>query len=130
MFDVVAFDADDTLWFSEDTFRHNENRFVDLVSPYAPHIAEELWQRSGNETGTVTTALFPVFNEEYLVESSIEYPVSFNGKLRFKVSLSVELSSKEIEAHILNMPEAHKYLEGKTPKKTIIVPGRIVNFVI
>jgi len=101
-----------------------------LMSPYAPHITEEIWSKLKEDDSSIFDQTYPVFEEQYLKESDFEYPVSFNGKLRFKVSLSVELSSKEIEAHILNMPEAQKYLEGKTPKKTIIVPGRIVNFVI
>ena len=101
-----------------------------LMSPYAPHITDEIWSKLKEDDSSIFDQTYPVFEEEYLKESDFEYPVSFNGKLRFKVSLSVELSSKEIEAHILNMPEAQKYLEGKTPKKTIIVPGRIVNFVI
>lgn len=101
-----------------------------LMSPYAPHITEEIWSKLKEDGSSIFDQTYPVFEEQYLKESDFEYPVSFNGKLRFKVSLSVELSSKEIEAHILNMPEAQKYLEGKTPKKTIIVPGRIVNFVI
>ena len=101
-----------------------------LMSPYAPHITEEIWSKLKEDDSSIFDQTYPVFEENHLKESDFEYPVSFNGKLRFKVSLSVELSSKEIEAHILNMPEAHKYLEGKTPKKTIIVPGRIVNFVI
>jgi len=101
-----------------------------LMSPYAPHITEEIWSKLKEDDSSIFDQTYPVFEEQYLKESDFEYPVSFNGKLRFKVSLSVQLSSKEIEAHILNMPEAQKYLEGKTPKKTIIVPGRIVNFVI
>jgi leucyl-tRNA synthetase len=101
-----------------------------LMSPYAPHITEEIWSKLKEDGSSIFDQTYPVFEEQYLKESDFEYPVSFNGKLRFKVSLSVQLSSKEIEAHILNMPEAQKYLEGKTPKKTIIVPGRIVNFVI
>jgi leucyl-tRNA synthetase len=101
-----------------------------LMSPYAPHITEEIWSKLKEDGSSIFDQTYPVFDENQLKESDFEYPVSFNGKLRFKVSLSVELSSKEIETHILNMPEAQKYLEGKTPKKTIIVPGRIVNFVI
>ena len=101
-----------------------------LMSPYAPHITEEIWSKLKEDDSSIFDQTYPVFEENHLKESDFEYPVSFNGKLRFKVSLSVELSSKEIEAHILNMPEAQKYIEGKTPKKTIIVPGRIVNFVI
>lgn len=106
------------------------DQLVIMLSPYAPHIAEELWQRSGNEAETVTTALFPVFNEEYLVESSIEYPVSFNGKMRFKLPLAATLSAKEVEEAVLSSSEAAKYLEGNVPKKVIVVPGKIVNIVL
>jgi leucyl-tRNA synthetase len=100
-----------------------------LMAPYAPHITEEIWSKLQADNSSIFDQAYPVFNEQYLKESDFEYPVSFNGKMRFKVSLSVELSSKEIEDHILGLPETQKYLEGKTPKKIIIVPGRIVNFV-
>jgi leucyl-tRNA synthetase len=100
-----------------------------LMAPYAPHITEEIWSKLHSDNASVFDQTYPVFNEQYLKESDFEYPVSFNGKMRFKVSLSVELSAKEIEDHILGLPETQKYLEGKTPKKTVIVPGRIVNFV-
>ncbi len=101
-----------------------------MISPYAPYIAEELWQKLGNEAGKVTTAAFPVFNEEYLVENTIEYPVSFNGKMRFKMPLAATLSPKEVEEAVMNSAEAAKYLEGNTPKKVIVVPGKIVNVVL
>lgn len=101
-----------------------------LMAPYAPHITEEMWSKLQLDNSSVFDQSYPVFEAHYLKESDFEYPVSFNGKLRFKVSLSVDLSPKEIEEQVLKMPEAHKYLEGKIPKKTIIVPGRIVNFVI
>jgi len=100
-----------------------------LMAPYAPHITEEIWSKLQLDGSSIFDQSYPVFEANYLKESDFEYPVSFNGKLRFKVSLSVDLTPKEIEAHVLNMPEAQKYLEGKVPKKTIIVPGRIVNFV-
>lgn len=100
-----------------------------LMAPYAPHITEEIWSKLQADKSSIFDQAYPVFNEQYLKESDFEYPVSFNGKMRFKVSLSVDLSSKEIEDHILGLPETQKYLEGKTPKKIIIVPGRIVNFV-
>ncbi len=103
---------------------------VIILSPYAPHIAEELWLKLGNKAGTVSDAQYPVFNEEYLVEDAHEYPVSFNGKMRFKVELSNQLSKKEIEEEVLKMEKSQKYLEGKTPKKVIVVPGRIVNVVV
>jgi leucyl-tRNA synthetase len=101
-----------------------------LISPYAPHIAEELWVKLGNEAGTVTFAELPEFKEEYLVEDVIAYPVSFNGKMRFKIELAATLTPKEVEEAVLNAPESEKYLEGKAPKKVIVVPGKIVNIVL
>lgn len=101
-----------------------------LISPYAPHIAEELWVKLGNEAGTVTFAKLPAFNEEYLIEDAIAYPVSFNGKMRFKIELAATLTPKEVEEAVLNAPESEKYLEGKAPKKVIVVPGKIVNIVL
>ncbi|MEI7595275.1 MAG: leucine--tRNA ligase [Bacteroidota bacterium] len=100
-----------------------------IIAPYAPHIAEELWSLLGN-TGSVSYATFPQFEERYLVESSIDYPVSFNGKMRFKVSISAQATAKEVEEIALSSPEAEKWLEGKAPKKVIVVPGKIVNVVI
>lgn len=101
-----------------------------MLSPYAPHISEELWVRLGNEPGTISFAEFPSFNEAFLVESSFDYPVSFNGKMRFKVNLSLSMTTKEVEDYILTLEESHKWLEGKSPKKVIIVPGKIVNIVV
>lgn len=101
-----------------------------LLSPYAPHIAEELWADLGNEPGSISTAAFPAFNPEYLVEANFAYPVSFNGKMRFTAELPTAMTAKEVEAAVLAMPEAEKWLEGKTPKKIIVVPGRIVNMVL
>jgi leucyl-tRNA synthetase len=103
---------------------------VIMLSPYAPHISEELWVRLGNDAGTISQAKFPAFNEAFLVESAFDYPVSFNGKMRFKVNLSLSMTSKEIEDYILTLDESHKWLEGKSPKKVIIVPGKIVNVVV
>lgn len=100
-----------------------------LISPYAPHIAEELWSLLGNKA-SVINASFPIYNPEYTVENSFEYPVSFNGKMRFKLTLPVDLSVKDIEDSALNAPESQKWLEGKTPKKIIIVPRKIINIVI
>ena len=99
-----------------------------LISPYAPHIAEELWAMLCNTTG-VSTAAFPVFEEKYLVESSKEYPVSFNGKMRFKIELPLDLNSKQIEEIILKDERTIAQLNGATPKKIIIVPGKIINLV-
>jgi len=103
---------------------------VVLLSSYAPHISEELWEKLGNEKGTINYAQFPQFNESYLVEANFEYPVSFNGKMRFKVDLPLAMSPQEVEKEVMSKAEAQKYLEGKTPKKVIVVPGRIVNVVM
>lgn len=103
---------------------------VILLVPYAPHIAEELWVKLGNEAGTVSDATFPEFNEEYLVENTFAYPVSFNGKMRFKAELPTNMSKEDVEKEVLAMEQAQKYLEGKAPKKVIVVPGRIVNVVV
>ncbi|KAB8151918.1 leucine--tRNA ligase, partial [Kordia sp. TARA_039_SRF] len=99
-----------------------------LVSPYAPHIAEELWSRLGNE-GSIATVKFPVFEERHLVESSKEYPVSFNGKMRFKKELPLDLSKEEIEKIILEDERTQAQLNGRTPKRVIVVPGKIINIV-
>ncbi len=103
---------------------------VILLSPYAPHIAEELWEKIGNDKGTISFATFPKLDESILVESNFEYPVSFNGKMRFKVQLPLALSAQEVEKEVMSSAEALKYLEGKDPKKVIVVPGRIVNVVM
>ncbi|MFN3996996.1 leucine--tRNA ligase [Algoriphagus sp.] len=100
-----------------------------LVSPYAPHIAEELWALLGH-TSSITIAAFPEFKEEYLVESNFEYPVMINGKLRAKLNLSLSLAVPEIEKAALADTNVQKWLEGKAPKKVIIVPGKIVNLVV
>ncbi|MGJ8661734.1 MAG: class I tRNA ligase family protein, partial [Bacteroidota bacterium] len=105
------------------------SELVVLLSPFAPHICEELWKQLGN-TESVTKATFPVFDEKNLVESSFEYPVSFNGKMRFKVNLDLGMSVPDMQKEILAMEQTQKYLEGKDPKKVIIVPGKIVNFVV
>jgi leucyl-tRNA synthetase len=101
-----------------------------MLSPYAPHIAEELWEKLGYEAGSINVATFPIFNPEYLVESSFSYPISFNGKVRFSVELPADMSREDVEAHVLNLDKTAQYLEGKTPKKIIVVPGRIVNIVV
>ena len=103
---------------------------VILLSPYAPHIAEELWEKIGNDKGTISFATFPKLDESILVEANFDYPVSFNGKMRFKVQLPLALSAQEVEKEVMSSSEALKYLEGKDPKKVIVVPGRIVNVVM
>lgn len=99
-----------------------------LISPYAPHIAEELWEKLGHSE-SISTAPFPKFEEKYLVESSKEYPISFNGKMRFTLELPLDLSKEEIESAVMAHEKTAQYLEGRTPKKVIIVPGKIVNIV-
>jgi leucyl-tRNA synthetase len=99
-----------------------------LVSPYAPHIAEELWEKLGN-IESVSTAPFPEFEPSYLVESAKEYPISFNGKMRFKLELPLALSKDEIEEAVMAHEKTKDQLQGRTPKKVIIVPGKIVNIV-
>jgi leucyl-tRNA synthetase len=99
-----------------------------LISPYAPHIAEELWLQLGNSE-SISTFDFPVVDEKYLVESSKEYPVSFNGKMRFTIELSLDLSVAEIQEIIMKDERTIKQLEGRTPNKVIIVPGKVINLV-
>lgn len=99
-----------------------------LIAPYAPHIAEELWEKLGNSE-SVTTAKYPEFEEKYLVESTKNYPVSFNGKMRFTMELSLDMSKEEIEKTVMADERTQKQLDGRTPKKVIVVPGKIVNIV-
>ncbi|KOS06702.1 leucyl-tRNA synthetase [Flavobacterium akiainvivens] len=99
-----------------------------LVSPYAPHIAEELWKQLGHQ-GSISRVPFPIFKPEYLVESSKEYPVSFNGKTRFKLEFPLDMPVADIEAAVLADPRTTEYLNGNAPKKIIVVPGRIINVV-
>ena len=102
---------------------------VILLSPYAPHIAEELWNKLGY-TESVTYATFPICIDEYLIESVFNYPVSFNGKTRFFQEYDRSLSKEDVEKEVLLLEQTHKYLEGKIPKKVIVVPNKIVNIVI
>lgn len=100
-----------------------------LLSAYAPHISEELWHLLGHET-SVVDATFPQFNEEYLKETSFNYPISFNGKTRFQREFPLDMTPKDIEAAIMADEEAQKWIEDRTPKKVIIVPKKIVNIVL
>jgi len=102
---------------------------VILLTPFAPHIAEELYRALGNKN-TVCDAVFPVCNEDFLKESSFNYPISFNGKVRFTIELPAEMSKEDVEKTAISNEQTAKYLEGKTPKKIIVVPGKIVNIVI
>jgi leucyl-tRNA synthetase len=106
------------------------DELVVLLSAYAPHICEELWVKLGNEAGALSYAKFPEFNEANLVEANIQYPVSFNGKMRFKIELPTTMNPKEVEAAVMAYEQTHKYLDGNTPKKIIVVPGKIVNMVM
>jgi leucyl-tRNA synthetase len=99
-----------------------------LISPYAPHIAEELWSQLGY-SGSISTVDFPILEEKHLVESSKEYPVSFNGKMRFTIELPLDLSLAQIEEIIMKDERTIKQLAGNTPKKVIIVPGKVINLV-
>ncbi|WP_421765297.1 leucine--tRNA ligase [Ekhidna sp.] len=100
-----------------------------ILSPFAPHLAEELWHLLGNE-GTVVDAPYPEFQEKYLVEDSIEYPVSVNGKMRAKISFAADASKEEVETGALANETIQKWLDGKDPKKVIVVPKKIVNIVV
>ena len=99
-----------------------------LVSPYAPHIAEELWSQLGYTT-SISTVAFPVFDAKHLVETNKEYPVSFNGKMRFTIELPLDLTAAQIEEIIMKDERTLKQLDGRTPNKVIIVPGKIINLV-
>ena len=100
-----------------------------LLAPYAPHITEEVWAAMGHET-SICDAEFPICNEAYLVESSAKYPISFNGKVRFTMELPADMSKEDVEKTVLSNEQTAKYLDGKAPKKVIVVPGKIVNIVM
>lgn len=103
---------------------------VILLSPYAPHISEELWVALGEEPGTISKASFPVFNPALLVEDEFKYPISFNGKVRLTIAFSSTASPSEIEAGVLADVQVQKILDGVAPAKVIVVPKRIVNIVL
>jgi leucyl-tRNA synthetase len=100
-----------------------------LLAPFAPHLAEELWELLGNTT-TVCDAQWPVCNEEYLKEDTINYTISFNGKARFNMQFAADADNATIEATVMSCEQAQKWIDGKTPKKVIIVPKKIVNIVL
>ncbi|HEY8930846.1 MAG TPA: class I tRNA ligase family protein, partial [Mucilaginibacter sp.] len=103
---------------------------VIILSPYAPHICEELWVLLGNEAGTLSYTPFPNFNPEYLVEDEFAYPISINGKTRLNLNIPLSLEGKAVEDVVLANADVQKYLDGKPPKKVIVVKGRIVNIVV
>lgn len=110
--------------------RHILEQLTILMAPYAPHICEEIWSQLNPASQGIFTAAYPIFDPSYLQESTFDYPVSFNGKMRFKATLELSLSIDEVQQVILDKPETQKWLEGKTPKKVIVVHGKIVNIVL
>ncbi|MBP3299586.1 MAG: leucine--tRNA ligase [Muribaculaceae bacterium] len=103
--------------------------FVRVLAPFAPHVSEEIWHRLGNDT-TVTDAPWPAYDEKYLVENTVKYPVSFNGKVRFTIELPADTPREKVQELALAHESAARWLDGRQPKKVIVVPGRIVNVVI
>ncbi|MDR6736065.1 leucine--tRNA ligase [Sphingobacterium sp. 2149] len=105
-------------------------QLIITLQPYAPHITEELWTLLGNEAGTLSSASYPIFRPEYLVESEFAYPVSFNGKMKFNLSLTLDLDQKAIEDIIRAHADVQRHLDGKAIKKIIFVKGKIINIVV
>ena len=103
---------------------------VIILSPYAPHICEELWVLLGNEAGTLSYTPFPKFNPAYLIEDDFSYPISVNGKTKLNLNIPLSLDQAAVEAFVLDNAHVQKYLDGKAPKKVIVVKGRIVNIVL
>ena len=101
-----------------------------VLSAYAPHITEELWSLLGHEPGSISHTAYPTFNPDFLVEDEFAYPISVNGKMRMNLNLPLSLEVPDIEAAVLANEDIQRYLEGKTPKKVIVVKGRIVNLVV
>lgn len=109
--------------------KHVLENLLILLTPFAPHISEELWHQIGN-VSTICDAQWPILNENYLKENSVNYAISFNGKARFNLEFSTSASKEDIEKEVLNHPLSAKWIDGKTPKKIIIVPNKIVNIVL
>ena len=103
---------------------------VVILSPYAPHICEELWKLLGNEAGSLSYTAYPKFNPEFLVEDAFSYPISINGKTKTNLNIPLSLDAKEVETLVLADENVQKYLAGQKPKKVIVVKGRIVNMVV
>jgi leucyl-tRNA synthetase len=103
---------------------------VIVLSSYAPHICEELWVLLGNQAGTISYADYPKFNPEYLIEDEFAYPISINGKMKMNLNISLSLDPPAIESVVVGNADVQKYLDGKSPKKVIVVKGRIVNIVV
>ena len=104
------------------------SELIVIISPYAPHICEELWKQLGNQK-SITKEVFPSFNQEFLIENNYKYPISFNGKMRFTIELPIALSKEEIEKEVLQNEKSQNYLKGAVPKRVIVVPKKIVNVV-
>lgn len=105
-------------------------QLIIVLSPYTPHLSEELWEVLGNEKGTITKQSFPEFDANHLIEDSFEYPIQINGKVRTSISFPADMSKEDIEKAVLANENVLKWLEGNTPKKLIVVPKRIVNVVV
>jgi leucyl-tRNA synthetase len=103
---------------------------VIILSPYGPHICEELWVLLGNQAGTLSYAPYPKFNGEYLIEDDFSYPISINGKTKMNLSIPLSLDATDTETFVLANADVQRYLDGKSPKKVIVVKGRIVNMVV
>ena len=103
---------------------------VIVLSPYAPHICEELWTMLGNKAGTLSYVAYPKFNPEYLIEDDFAYPISVNGKTRMNLNIPLSFESSAVEAFVLDNADVQKYINHQAPKKVIVVKGRIVNIVI
>ncbi|MDX2046537.1 MAG: class I tRNA ligase family protein, partial [Chitinophagaceae bacterium] len=100
-----------------------------LLAPYAPHVSEELWQQLGNN-GSVLDATYPVFNAKHVAESSKEYPISVNGRVRTQLNISVDASQQDVEEMVLSNDVVKKWMEGKPHKKIIYVKNKMVNVVV
>jgi leucyl-tRNA synthetase len=109
--------------------KNTASGFIKILSPFAPHLAEELWNQMGNNN-TLAYEPWPEVNEEYLKEDVFEYPVSFNGKMRFKITFGINTEKDVIIKTILSDPRTEKWLGGKEPANIIVVPNRIINIVI
>ena len=109
--------------------RDTAGTFAKILHPFAPHLAEELWEIYGNNE-SLAYLTWPDVKENYLEEEKFEYPVSFNGKLRFKLELPLDMQDDEIENAVISDERAKRWLDGKKPRKIIIVTGRIINVVV
>lgn len=101
-----------------------------VLAPFAPHVAEELWHTAIGHQSTICDAQWPAYNEEYLKENTVNYPVSFNGKVRYNIQMPVDAAKADVEKAALAAEGAAKWLDGKTVQKVIVVPGKIVNVVV